>query len=52
MANLSEIVRLKRHYHVYLYVDEAHSIGGLGPTGRGVSEHWGVSTTDVDILMG
>ena len=36
----------------YLYVDEAHSIGAVGPTGRGICEHFGVSTRDVDILMG
>jgi serine palmitoyltransferase len=35
-----------------LYVDEAHSIGALGKTGRGVCEYWGVSHKDVDILMG
>ena len=37
---------------VYLYVDEAHSIGALGPTGRGICEYYGVKTTDIDILMG
>lgn len=35
-----------------MYVDEAHSIGALGKTGRGVCEHWGVNPDDVDILMG
>lgn len=36
----------------YLYVDEAHSIGALGKTGRGVCEFLGVSPNDVDVLMG
>jgi len=36
----------------YLYVDEAHSIGALGKTGRGVCEYWGVSPSKIDILMG
>jgi len=36
----------------YLYVDEAHSIGALGPTGRGICEHYGVNPFEVDILMG
>ena len=36
----------------YLYVDEAHSIGALGPKGRGVCDFWNVNPADVDILMG
>ena len=40
------------HMQAYLYVDEAHSIGAMGETGRGVVEYWGVDPNDVDILMG
>ena len=36
----------------YLYLDEAHSIGALGATGRGICEHAGVSPADIDIMMG
>lgn len=36
----------------YLYLDEAHSIGAMGRTGRGICEHYGVNTSDVDIMMG
>jgi len=50
---LKEFVAIKKKYRAYLYVDEAHSIGALGETGRGVCEHWGVNPTeDVDLLMG
>jgi len=52
ICKLQEIVRLKKKYKCYLWVDEAHSIGALGATGRGVCEHTGVDTKDVDILMG
>jgi len=52
VCKLAEIVRLKKKYKCYLWVDEAHSIGALGKTGRGVCEHAGVSTADVDVLMG
>merc|ERR1712063_140654 len=49
---LPEVVEIKKRYNCYLYVDEAHSIGALGKTGRGVCEYWGVDTKEVDILMG
>ena len=41
-----------RRAQFYLYVDEAHSIGALGPTGRGVCDYWGIDPAEVDILMG
>ena len=39
-------------FQAYVYLDEAHSIGAIGKTGRGVCELLGVDTADVDILMG
>jgi 7-keto-8-aminopelargonate synthetase-like enzyme len=36
----------------YVYLDEAHSIGAIGKTGRGVCELLGVDTADIDIMMG
>ena len=52
ICDLRGIVEVKNKYGAYLYVDEAHSIGAMGATGRGVCEHVGVSFSDVDILMG
>jgi len=52
IVKLPEIVALKKKYKTYLYVDEAHSIGSLGNTGRGVCEYWGVDHKEVDVLMG
>lgn len=52
ILKLKEIVELKKKYKFYLFVDEAHSIGALGKTGRGICEYTGVSFDDVDILMG
>lgn len=52
MVNLPAVVELKRRYKFYLYVDEAHSIGALGPNGRGVCDYFGVDPADIDILMG
>lgn len=52
IVRLPEIVALKKKYKAYLYLDEAHSIGALGPTGRGVVEYFGVNPKDVDVMMG
>ena len=52
ICNLKKIVAVCKKYGVYVYVDEAHSIGALGNTGRGVCEQTGVDPKDVDILMG
>ncbi|XP_078580214.1 serine palmitoyltransferase 2-like [Branchiostoma floridae x Branchiostoma japonicum] len=52
IVKLLDVIRLKRKYGAYLYLDEAHSIGALGETGRGVTEYWGVDPRDVDIMMG
>ncbi|NXS09439.1 SPTC3 palmitoyltransferase, partial [Neodrepanis coruscans] len=34
IVRLPEIVSLKKKYKAYLYLDEAHSIGAVGATGR------------------
>lgn len=52
ICKLPEIIRIKKKYKAYLYVDEAHSIGALGPRGRGVCDYFGVSPSEVDVLMG
>lgn len=50
---LKELVNFRdEHKNVQLYVDEAHSIGALGKTGRGICEHLGVHHSDIDFLMG
>lgn len=52
ICNLKDIVKICKKYKAYIYVDEAHSIGALGNTGRGVCEYAGVDTDDIDLLMG
>ena len=44
---LPEIVSVCKKYKSYIFVDEAHSIGALGRTGRGVCEHTGVDPKDI-----
>ncbi|MCA0304282.1 MAG: aminotransferase class I/II-fold pyridoxal phosphate-dependent enzyme [Proteobacteria bacterium] len=50
--DLASLVRLKRRYDAWLMVDEAHSLGVLGATGRGLAEEQEVDPADVDIWMG
>ena len=51
-CNLRNVVTVCKKYGAYVYLDEAHSIGAMGPTGRGCCEYTGVDPADVDILMG
>ena len=52
LPNLAAFVAVKSRHNAFLMVDEAHSLGTLGATGRGISEHAGVSASDIDIWMG
>lgn len=52
ICRLKELVELKRRYKFYIWLDEAHSIGAMGASGRGVCEHCGVSTSEIDFMMG
>ena len=52
IVNLPRLIELKKKYKAYLYLDEAHSIGALGPHGRGVVDYYGLDPKDVDVLMG
>lgn len=51
LANLPEMVRLKKKYNASIYVDEAHGIGVFGKQGRGLCDYYGV-TKDIDVIMG
>uniref|UniRef100_A0A8C1K507 serine C-palmitoyltransferase n=1 Tax=Cyprinus carpio TaxID=7962 RepID=A0A8C1K507_CYPCA len=52
IIRLPEVIALKKKYKAYLYLDEAHSIGALGPYGRGVVDYFGLDSKDVDVMMG
>lgn len=49
---LPRFVELKHKHKVFLMVDEAHSLGVMGATGKGIREHFGLAGDAVDIWMG
>jgi len=51
MANLPDLVAIKKEFGALLMVDDAHGTGVLGATGRGTAEHFGLSS-EIDISMG
>ncbi|RMF43516.1 MAG: aminotransferase class I/II-fold pyridoxal phosphate-dependent enzyme, partial [Anaerolineae bacterium] len=42
IIDLPTVVELCRKYDAWLMLDEAHSVGVLGKTGRGIEEHFGM----------
>lgn len=51
LVNLPAVVDLCRRHGAWLMVDEAHSLGVLGPTGHGIEEHFGLQNV-IDVKMG
>lgn len=52
IPDLPSYIALKNKYDCMLMIDEAHSAGVLGQTGKGIRELFGVHGHDVDIWMG
>lgn len=50
--DLPRFVEIKRKHKIFLMVDEAHSLGVMGATGKGIREHFGLAGDDVDMWMG
>ena len=51
-APVGDIIALKRKHGAFLLVDEAHAVGAIGATGRGVCEAQQLDPCDIDILTG
>src|SRR4051812_8104595 len=51
IADVPALVRAARKHGAVLAIDDAHSIGVLGPIGDGTAAHFGM-TDDVDIVAG
>jgi 7-keto-8-aminopelargonate synthetase-like enzyme len=53
ICELPRLIDIKKRFHCNLIIDEAHSMGVLGPSGRGISHHFpGINPKDVDLWMG
>ncbi|MEM9547924.1 MAG: aminotransferase class I/II-fold pyridoxal phosphate-dependent enzyme [Bacteroidota bacterium] len=52
IIDLPTLIELKKKHHCYLMIDEAHSLGVIGASGKGISEHFDIKISDVDIWMG
>ncbi len=51
-CDLPRLLELKEKHQFWLMLDEAHSLGVLGDTGRGLAERQGVDPSRVDLLVG
>jgi len=52
MPDLAKIIELKNRFKYRLILDETHSFGVLGRTGRGATERQNIDTTHVEMLIG
>jgi 8-amino-7-oxononanoate synthase len=52
IPDLHRLVEIKERYGAWLMVDDAHALGVLGASGRGVAEHFDIAPAKIDILMG
>jgi 8-amino-7-oxononanoate synthase len=52
ILDLKKLVEIKKKHDVLIMVDEAHSFGIVGKTGRGVCEAAGLPVDSIDVYMG
>lgn len=52
VPDLARLVEIKRRHGAWLMIDDAHGLGVLGRTGRGIFEHAGVEPGAVDLWFG
>lgn len=50
--DLARLIEIKQRYGAWLLMDDAHALGVLGKTGRGIFEHQGVAPGGVDLWFG
>lgn len=52
LAKLPELVALKNKYKYRLFLDETWSIGAIGHSGRGLTEHFDIPRSEIAITIG
>ena len=52
LAPLPALARIAAAANAWLVVDDAHGLGVLGASGRGIVEHFGLSVRDTPVLVG
>ena len=50
--DMPRFIAVKKKHDALLYVDEAHSLGTMGPGGRGICDFFDVDPADGDLWMG
>nr|XP_019007991.1 serine palmitoyltransferase [Kwoniella pini CBS 10737]OCF46772.1 serine palmitoyltransferase [Kwoniella pini CBS 10737] len=52
ILDLPKVIELKKKYKYRLILDECQSFGMMGAHGRGITEHFGVPASEVDMILG
>ncbi|SHJ49560.1 7-keto-8-aminopelargonate synthetase [Shimia gijangensis] len=52
LTDLPRLLEVKERHDAWLLLDEAHSYGVLGPTGRGLCEHFDLDPKRVELTVG
>jgi len=52
IPDLPRLIEMKERHDAWLLVDEAHSYGVLGPNGRGITEHFGIDPSHIELSVG
>lgn len=52
IADVPRLVEIKKRHKALLMIDEAHSMGVIGPNGLGVVDYFSMAGGDIDILYG
>jgi len=52
IVDLKRAAEIKKKHNLILMVDEAHSVGTIGASGRGICEYYGLPPSVIDVHMG